>query len=329
MAHTRRPQHPNAALTPAARLKMARLVTADGWGVSAAAQRFQVDDKTVRKWRDRYRCEGETGMGDRTSRPRHSPRRTPEPQRQQVIDLRRRTRRGAGFIAHQLSMNPSTVHRICVAEGLGRLDHGDRSTGPPPKPLRYQREKPGELVHVDVKKLPTIPDGGGWRTHGRGNAGPRQKAGWRYVHSAIDDRTRLGYSEIHTNETGATAAGFWRRAAAFYALAGIACERVLTDNGPCYRSKHFAEALKDTRTSPRRTRAYRPQTNGKVERFNRILNEEWAYFKDWTSDTQRSDAHQAFMHYYNEHRPHGSLSWDTPMATLTRLSGDNVLGMHS
>ena len=101
------------------------------------------------------------------------------------------------------------------------------------------------------------------------------------------------------------------------------------DSPPCYRSKHFAEALKDTRTSPRRTRAYRPQTNGKVERFNRILNEEWAYFKDWTSDTQRSDAHQAFMHYYNEHRPHGSLSWDTPMATLTRLSGDNVLGMHS
>ena len=111
-------------------------------------------------------------------------------------------------------------------------------------------------MHVDVKKLPAIPDGGGWRTHGRGNAGPRQRAGWRYVHSAIDDRTRRGF----------TAAGFWRRAAAFYALAGIACERVLTDNGPCYRSKDFLTALKDTRTSPRRTRPYRPQTNGKVER---------------------------------------------------------------
>ena len=185
------------------------------------------------------------------------------------------------------------------------------------------------MVHVDVKKLPAIPDGGGWRTHGRGNAGPRQRAGWRYVHSAIDDRTRLGYSEIHTNETGATAAGFWLRAAAFYALCGIACERVLTDNGPCYRSSDFAKALKDTRTSPRRTRAYRPQTNGKVERFHRTLNEEWAYARDWDNDTQRCDAHQRFMHYYNEHRPHGALKWDTPMATLTRLSGDNVLGMHT
>ena len=326
MSHTRRPQHPNAALTPAARLKMARLVTADGWGASAAAQRFQVDDKTTRKWVDRYRCEGEAGMGDPSSRPRHSPRRTPEPQRQQVIELRRRRRRGAGFIARQLAMNPSTVHRICVAEGLGRLD---RSTGPPPKPLRHQRDKPGELVHVDVKKLPAIPDGGGWRSHGRGNAGPRQRVGYRYVHTAIDDRTRLGYSEIHTNETGFTAAGFWRRAAVFCAPAGIACERVLTDNGPCYRSKHFRQALKDTRTSGRRTRAYRPQTNDKVERFHRILNEERAYASDWDNDTQRSDAHQHFMHYYNEHRPHGALKWDTPMATLTRLSGDNVLGMHT
>ena len=115
----------------------------------------------------------------------------------------------------------------------------------------------------------------------------------------------------------------------WYALAGIACERVLTDNGPCYRSKDFLTALKDTRTSPRRTRPYRPQTNGKVERFHRTLNEEWAYARDWDNDTQRCDAHQHFMHYYNEHRPHGALKWDTPMATLTRLSGDNVLGMHS
>ena len=302
MAQTRRPQHPNAALTPTQRLKMVRLVE-DGWSVAAAAQRFQVDDKTTRKWLDRYRCEGEAGMGDRCCRPRHSPRRTPEPQRQRVIELRRRTRRGAGFIAHVCGMHASTVHRICVQAGLGRLDHGDRSCGPPPKPLRYEREKPGELVHLDVTKLPAIPDGGGWRTHGRGNAGPRQRAGWRYVHSAIDDRTRR-YSEIHTNETGFTAAGFWRRAAD--ALAGIACERVLTDNGPCYRSKDFLTALKDTRTSPRRTRPF--------ERFHRTLNEEF----DWDNDTQRCDAHQHFMHYYNEHRPHGALKWDTPMATLAK-----------
>ena len=208
MAQTRRAQHPNAALTPAQRLKMVRLVVEDGWSVTAAAQRFQVDPKTVRKWVHRYRCEGRSGLQDRSSRPRHSPRRTPEPQRRRVIELRRNSRRGAGFIAHATGMHASTVHRICVQAGLGRLDRGDRSTGPPPKPLRYEREKPGELVHVDIKKLPAIPHGGGWRTHGRGNAGPRQRAGWRYIHTAIDDRTRLGYSEIHTNETGATAAGF-------------------------------------------------------------------------------------------------------------------------
>ncbi len=272
MSQTRRPQHPDAALTPAQRLKMVRLVVEDGWSVSAVAQRFQVDDKTVRKWCGRWRAEGEAGLQDRSSRPRRSPRRTPEPQRSKVIELRRRCRRGAGFVAHVLAMNASTVHRICGAEGLGRLDRGDRSTGPPPEPLRYQRENPGELVHVDIKKLPAIPDGGGWRTHGRGNAGPRQRAGRRYVHTAIDDRTRLGYSQIHSNETGPTAAGFRRRAAAFYALNGIACERVLTHNGGCYRSDDFREALKDTRTSPRRTRPYRPQTNGKVERFNRRLH---------------------------------------------------------
>ena len=132
MSQVRRPQHPNAALTPAHRLKMARRVVVDGWSVSAVARRFRVDDKTARKWCDRYRCEGATGMQDKSSRPRHSPNRTPEPQRRQVVDMRRRCRRGAGFIAHQLAMNPSTVHRICVAEGLGRLDRGDRSTGPPP-----------------------------------------------------------------------------------------------------------------------------------------------------------------------------------------------------
>ena len=330
MSHTRRLQHPNAALTVAQRLKMVRLVAEDGWSVTAAAQRFQVDPKTVRKWRGRYEAEGRAGLEDRSSRPRRSPNRTPEPLRRQVIELRRRHRRGAGFIAHQLDMNASTVHKILNSAGMGRLDRGDRSTGPPPAPLRYERETPGELVHVDVKKLAAIPDGGGWRVHGRGNAGPRQRPGWRYIHTAIDDRTRLGYSEIHTDETGATAAGFWRRAAGWFALAGIACERVLTDNGGCYRSKAFRQALKDTRTSPRRTRPYRPQTNGKVERFHRILNEEWAYIADWESDTQRTEAHQDFMRHYNEHRPHGALNWDTPMATLTRLTGgDNVLGMHT
>ena len=152
MAHTRRPQHPNAALTPTQRLKMVRLV-GDGWSVAAAAQRFQVDDKTTRKWVDRYRCEGEAGMGDRSSRPCHSPRRTPEPQRQQVIELRRRTRRGAGFIAHVCAMHA----RRCTAAHRDWAASTAATAAPDRRPKRYEREKPGELVHVDVKKLPRSP----------------------------------------------------------------------------------------------------------------------------------------------------------------------------
>ena len=329
MAYIRRPQHPNAALTPVQRFKMVALMAERGWSVAAAAQRFQVTAKTARKWLRRYEAEGRAGPEDRCSRPHSSPDATPEPKRQEVIKLRRASRRGAGFIAHLTGMHPSTVHRICVRAGPGRLDRGDRCCGPPPRPLRYQRQNPGELIHVDVKKLPAIPDGGGWRTHGKGKAGPRQKVGWRYIHSAIDDRTRLGYSEIHTDETGLTAAGFWRRASQWFAESGIHCQRVLTDNGPCYRSKLFLKALDQTGTSPKRTRPYRPQTNGKVERFHRILNEQWAYTRDWNTDTERTQAHQAFMHHYNQHRPHRALNYNTPTAALTHLNDDNVPGMHN
>ena len=165
------------------------------------------------------------------------------------------------------------------------------------------------MVHVDVKKLPAIPDGGGWRTHGRGNAGPRQRAGWRYVHSAIDDRTRPGLlRDPHQRD---------RRHRRRVLATGRGLLRPLRDRlregphrqRPLLPLQRLRQALKDTRTSPRRTRAYRPQTNGKVERFHRILNEEWAYARDWASDTQRCDAHQRFMHHYNEHRPHGALGW--------------------
>ncbi len=152
---------------------------------------------------------------------------------------------------------------------------------------------------------------------------------WRCIGTAIDYRARLGCSEIHTDDTGATAAGFRRRAAARYAMAGVACERILTDNGPCHCCGAFAQALNQARTSPRRTRPYRSHTNGKAERFNRIPNDERAYAADWDPDAQRTGAHQDFMRHYNEHRPHGALSCDTPMAALTRLTDDNVVGMHS
>ena len=226
-----RSQHPNAPLTPEGRRRMVDCVMELNWTVTATAERFQVDAKTVRKWRDRFMAEGANGLLDRSSRPHRSPNRTPRRLRRRVIHLRRKRRWGADHIGHEVGLAASTVQQILTRAGLGRLDRGDRATNTAP-PRRYQRERPGELIHVDVKKLAAIPDGGGWRTRGRGYAGEHARnrhAGYRYIHSAVDDRTRIVYSEILTDEQAVTAAKFWDRAAAWFASIGIAPERVITD----------------------------------------------------------------------------------------------------
>ena len=221
---------------------MVDVVIVEGWGVAATAERFQVDPKTVRKWRDRFVAEGPGGLVDRSSRPHRSPGRSSPEVRAEVIRLRRCRRRGAAWIAHEVGVAPSTVQKILTEAGLGRLDRGDRATAE--APVRYQRERPGELVHVDIKKLPAIPLGGGWRVHGRGQAPtPGAKAGYRYLHTALDDRTRLAYSEHLDDERGETAAEFWSRANAWFGELAITCERVITDNGGCYRSKRLAQSL--------------------------------------------------------------------------------------
>ncbi len=329
-ATTTQRQHPNAPLTPRGRLKMVQVVEEDGWSVAAVADRFQVDPKTVRKWVARYRAEGTAGLEDRMSRPRRSPQRTPRPLRRRVCRLRKKRRWGPARIAAEVGLASSTVHRILVQASLNRLDRGDRATNREPV-RRYQKDRPGELVHVDVKKLAQIPDGGGWRLHGRGRDGygGHSGAGCVYLHSAVDDRTRLAYTEEHPNEQGATAAGFWRRAVAWYRLWGIVVERVLTDNGPCYRSRAWAQACADQGIRHSRTRPYQPQTNGKVERFHRILIEEWAYIRPWHSATERSEALAGFLHFYNHHRPHGSLNWQPPISTLSQFLRDNVPAQHS
>ena len=316
-------QHRNAKLTVAARREMVGLMLEGDWSVAAAAERFQVSAKTARKWRDRYSAEGEAGLGDRSSRPRSSPTRTPPEVRARVAELRTGRRRGAAWIAHKTGLAPSTVQNILNEAGLGRLDRGDRATA---KAQRYVRETPGELIHVDVKKLPGIPPGGGWRHHGRGQAPtPGAKAGYRYLHSALDDHSRLVYSEIHDDERGQTAADFWRRAERWFAAWGVHCERVLTDNGPCYRSRAWHRACRRTGAEPKKTRPYRPQTNGKVERFHRTLLEEWAYIRPWASETERADAYRGFLHYYNCHRTHGALNWNTPASTI----GNNLPVLHT
>jgi len=323
-----RTQHPNAVLTPKGRRRMVGCVLGKGWTIEATAERFQVDAKTVRKWRDRFIAEGESGLRDRSSRPHRSPNRTPRWCRQEVVRLRKKRRWGADHIGHELGMSASTVQSILRSEGLGRLDIGDRATNVEPV-RRYQRDQPGELVHVDVKKISAIPDGGGWRMHGRSNRTRRAFAGYRYIHTAIDDRTRIAYSEILHDEQGVTAAEFWIRAHRWFSAQGVAIERVLSDNGACYRSNAWRSALAATGVTHKRTRPYRPQTNGKVERFHRILLEEWAYIRDWASDTRRHTAYDGFIHFYNHHRSHGALGWATPMATLNRLSQDNVPAMHT
>ena len=215
---------------------MVLLVIDNGWTIEAAADKFQVDAKTVRKWRDRYLAEGEAGLFDRSSRPHTSPHRTPEKCRRRIIQLRKQRRWGADHIVFEVGHAASTVQKILIAEGLGRLDSGDRATKD--AVVRYQRDRPGELVHVDVNKLAGIPDGGGWRIHGRGQRpGPeRAQVGYRFAHSALDDRTRIVYSEIHNDEQAITAIGFWNRANAWFNAHDITVERVLTDNGSAYKS---------------------------------------------------------------------------------------------
>lgn len=324
MKHARS-QHPNAPMTPEGRRRMVACVLSDGWSVEATAERFQVDAKTVRKWRDRFVAEGPDGLLDRSCRPHRSPNRTPESVRRKVVVLRRRHRWGADRIAHHCGLAPSTVQSVLRSEGLGRLDRGDRATAAPV--VRYQRDRPGELVHVDVKKIAGIPRGGGWKVHGRGFDGHFERArrtGYRYIHTALDDRTRLVYSEVLDDERATTAAAFWLRAAAWFSERGVHCERVITDNGSCYRSGLWHRACAETGTTVKKTRPRRPQTNGKVERFHRTLLEEWAYVRPWTSESQRARGYERFIHFYNHHRPHGGLGWATPIATL----GDNVPGEH-
>ena len=304
--------HANQVQTPRMRLRMVLRVVEDGWSVVQTAERFQVDAKTVRKWRDRYRAHGVDGLENRSSRPKCAPNRTPKRVEDRVVWLRRNRRWGADHIAHEVGVAASTVQRILNEVGLGRLDRGDRATATEPV-VRYQRDRPGELIHVDIKKLAGIPTGGGHRVRGRGYAGEHSRpVGYRFIHTAIDDRSRLAYSEILTDEKAATAAGFWLRAVDWFEARGVTCERVITDNGSCYRSGLWHQACNETGTTVKKTRPRRPQTNGKVERFHRILLEEWAYIRPWTSDTERTIAYEGFIHFYNHHRSHGALKWATP-----------------
>ena len=312
--------HRNAPLTETGRLRLAQCVVKDGWALRRAAERFQVSPTTAQRWAERYRQFGEAGMADRSSRPRTSPRRTPTRTERRIIKVRVLRRWGPARIAHLLRLVPSTVHRVLTRFGLARLTHLDRATGRVIR--RYERERPGELVHVDIKKLGNIPDGGGHKTLGR-QAGrkTRSRAGYSYIHTAVDDHSRLAYSEIHANERKETATAFWTRAQAFFHSCGITVERVLTDNGACYRSLPWRDALAAAGITHKRTRPYRPQTNGKVERLNRTLLDEWAYARPYRSEQERRDAFPQWLHSYNHHRGHTALNGKPPASRVPNLTG--------
>lgn len=297
--------HRNAPLTPEGRLRLCRRIES-GWPVAHAAASMGISRDRAYVWWRRYRADGVAGLVDRSSRPRRSPARTRPAVERRIVALRRRRGLGPARIAGIVGVPASTVHRVLVRHRLNRLDHLDRITRAPIR--RIVMSRPGELVHLDVKKLGRIPTGGGWRVNGRvaeRGRWHRTKVGYAFVHSAVDGYSRLAYSEVLADEQGVTAAAFWRRAVAFFAEHGITVERVLTDNGSCYRSRDFAAALADTRHTF--TRPYRPATNGKVERFNRTLLTEWAYARKWTSDGQRTRALARWLHLYNHHRHHTAI----------------------
>ncbi|MEV5003803.1 IS481 family transposase [Nocardioides sp. LML1-1-1.1] len=327
--------HANAALTPRARLRLAQLVVDRGWTYAAAAKMFMVAPRTAKKWADCYRSEGAAGMVDRSSRPRSSPAKTSPDLVRRIVRLRWRHRLGPVQIAGRLGMQASTVHAVLVRCRINRLSHIDRATGEPLR--RYEHPHPGSLIHVDVTKFGNIPDGGGWRYVGRvqgrhnaqstarrtGERGKRYRPliGTAYVHTVIDDHSRMAYAEICTDEKSATAIGVLQRAVAWFADHGVTVERVLSDNGSAYRSYAWRDTCAELGIVHKRTRPYRPQTNGKIERFHRTLADGWAYARLYESTQQRNAALPDWLHFYNHHRAHSAIGGKPPIARLTNLPG--------
>ncbi|CCH33010.1 IS481 family transposase [Actinosynnema sp. NPDC047251] len=327
--------HRNAPLSETGRLRLARCVVEAGWPLRRAAGRFQVSVSTASRWAGRYRERGEAGMADRSSRPLRSPRRTPTRTERRIVKVRVLRRWGPARIAGLLGLVASTVHRVLVRYGLARLTWLDRATGRVVR--RYEHAGPGDLVHVDIKKPGNIPDGGGHKIHRRQAGGRNSSAhrdptrtrkvhgrpnlGYSYLHNAVDDHSRLANTEILPDETKQTAAAFWTRAQAFFQAAGITVKRVPTDNSSCYRSHLWRDTLADAGITHKRTRPYRPQTNGKVERFNRTLLDEWAYAQPYTSETQRREALPPWLHTYNHHRGHTALGGQPPATRVPNLTG--------
>jgi transposase InsO family protein len=326
-------EHRRAKLSIEGRRLLIERIRFAGWPVARAAEAQGVSRATAHKWLRRYDDEGFDGLVGRSSTPHRRPHRLSPERERAILDRREATLHGPHRIAWATGEARSTVWRVLRRHGVPRLTDLDRATR---TVVRYQRERPGELLHVDVKKQGRIPDGGGWRTHGRGNAGrlaeqerrtrdrKQPRLGYDYLHIAVDDRSRIAYVEAHRDERKETATAFMARAIEWFAEHDITVERVMTDNGSAYRSLSFRDALQARQIRHLRTRPYRPQTNGKVERFNLTLKNEWAYIRPYTSNQARLDALETFVHDYNHHRGHTAHDGGAPMSLV-----NNVPAQHS
>jgi len=315
--------HKNARLTPKGREEMVRRAVADrGLSRAAAARQYNTTPKTVGKWVERFRVQGVEGLHDRSSRPLSSPSQTAPATCNQVEALRRQRRTGKQ-IAAELRLSPATVSRILKRLGLNRVN----SLEPEAPIRRYERERPGELIHIDIKKLGRF-ERPGHRVTGVRQGCRNEHAGWEFVHVAIDDNSRIGFGKVMANEKARTAIAFLKASVAYYASLGIRVERVMTDNGSCYKSHAFRRACKRLGLRHIRTKPYTPKTNGKAERFIQSSLREWAYAHAYEHSQQRREQLPLWLHRYNWHRPHAGIGDKTPISRLG-LAENNVLRFHN
>jgi transposase InsO family protein len=318
--------HRKAKLTPFGRLLLVQRVEVQGWPAVRVAESLGVSRATAYKWVRRYRELGAVGLEDRSSRPRRCPSALPQDQVDRILVARRELRYGPHRLAFALGMPRSTIYQVLHRHGASRLRDNDRLTG---VPIRYVREHPGELIHIDTKQLGRIPTGGGhrmlpkqesFRQSRRGNS---LRPGYDYIHVAVDDASRLAFVQVCSDQRDVTAAQFLLNAAGFFADHGIRLQRVMTDNGNCYRSNTFAQAMRAVGAKHKLTRPYRPQTNGKAERFIRTLVEEWAYARFYPSNEARLQALPDWVDFYNARRPHTGLQGKAPLGVaVNNVSGN-------
>jgi len=313
--------HPRAKLTVFGRQLIVRRVLGEGWPAAHVAEQLDVSRATAYKWVRRYRAEGEAGLLDRSSRPHRSPRKLSEAAEAEILEARSRVRYGPDRLGPLLGRPPSTVHRVLVRRGFNRLRDADRVTV---APVRYVACHPGALVHQDHKKLGRIPDGGGHRVTGWYPGYRKGGIGYDHIEVVIDDHSRLGVVVDVPDESASSAARALEIAASEFAKHGISIERVLTDNGWAYtHSPRYAAVIADLGARHKRTRPYRPQTNGKAERFIQTLIKEWAYARPYGSNDERSAALQGFVDFYNRTRPHTALGGRSPLDVVNNVRGDH------